>query len=252
MSSDRPEISIVIPAYNEETRLPRTLDRLVEYFGGRKGEWELVVVDDGSRDGTAALVERFLAGRPVGRLVRLGANRGKGGALRAGMLAARGRWILFMDADLSTPLEEMERMRPHFADHEVVSASRRIAGSEILEFQPFYRRFMGRCFTLLSNLAMLHKVSDYTCGFKAFRADAAREIFGRGRIDGWGYDVEILFLATRLGYRLKEVPVRWKNDPQTRVRLLRATLGSFLELLQIRLHDLLGHYRKPVDVREVD
>ncbi len=243
--TDAPSLSVVIPAYNEEKRLPPTLDRAAAYFDARHPDWEPVVVDDGSSDRTADVAEAFLRGRPRGRVIRLPANRGKGGALRAGMQAARGEWVLFMDADLSTPLEEFEKMRRWFETHAVVIGSRKVAGSEILESQPRYRVIMGQGFTVLANLILLSRFTDFTCGFKVFRRDAAQEVFGRAQIDGWGYDAEILFLARRRGFRVREVPVRWRNDPQTRVRLLSATIRSFFELLAVRWNDLLGVYRRP-------
>lgn len=239
-----PAISVVIPAYEEEERLPATLSAVGRHFDRSSEPWELVVVDDGSSDRTAEIAEAFLVGR-VGRVLRLPANRGKGGALRVGMTAARGRWVLMTDADLSTPLATLDRMRRHFESADVVLGSRRVPGAVILEEQPTYRILMGRAFTALANLILATRCRDFTCGFKAFRREAAGRIFGAARIDGWGYDAEVVFLAHRLGYRVAEVPVAWQNDPRTRVRIVSATIRSLLDLLEIRLRDLAGHYRGP-------
>ena len=237
-----PAISVVIPAYDEQERLPATLEAIGAYFDRAFPDWELVIVDDGSRDRTAMIAEEFLASRR-GQLIRLSENRGKGGALRAGMVAASGRWVLMTDADLSTPLEVFDCMSQAFEQGDVVLGSRRIPGAVILEQQPAYRIYMGRVFTALANLILLTRCSDFTCGFKVFRREAAGRIFRAGRINGWGYDAEVVFLAHRFGYRIVEVPVTWENDPRSRVRIVSATIRSFVELLEVRLHDLLGHYR---------
>lgn len=240
----RPRLSVVIPAYNESRRLPGTLDALLRWMAGRDFSVEVVVVDDGSSDGTADLARSRLAGVPHRVLVH-DRNRGKGAGIRTGMLAAEGEYVLFTDADLSTPIEEVERFLPvHAAGVPIVIGTRKSAGAQVLRRQSWLRERMGRVYTRLSNALVCPGITDFTCGFKCFSAEAARAIFPLQREDGWAYDSEILYLARRLGFAVREVPVRWTNDPSTRVRLLRDAAGSFAGLLRIRGRALAGAYRR--------
>ncbi len=237
-------LSIVIPAYNEETRLPATLARLASYVAATSlGETEVVIVDDGSRDGTAALVEDFAHIYPAVRLVRNPGNRGKGYSVRNGVLAAKGEWILFSDADLSTPIEEVEKLLAAVKEKKADGAigSRALDRKLVTVHQSAFREYSGRFFNLVMRLATGLPYADTQCGFKLFRREAAREVFSRVRIPGFGFDVEALFIAQRLRYTMVEVPVRWANAEGTKVTLMNG-LQAFTDLLVVRIHQLRGHY----------
>jgi dolichyl-phosphate beta-glucosyltransferase len=234
---NEPALSVVVPALNEEDRLPRTLERIVSHLSRRREGYELVVVDDGSRDRTAELAQA--AGATV---LRNETNRGKGYAVRRGMLAARGARRLMTDADLSTPIEELDRLCARMDEgHDVVIGSRALPGSRIEVRQPWYRENMGRFFNLFVRALAVPGVTDTQCGFKLFSGAAARDVFSAARLDGFSFDVEVLFLARRKGYRIAEVPVIWRNDAATRVSLLRGFL-AFPDLLRIRANDWRGRY----------
>ncbi len=240
-----PKLSIVIPAYNEELRLPPTLEVLVAWARRQPFACEFVIVDDGSKDKTADVARRSLDGIDH-RVLTHAVNQGKGAGLRTGMTAARGEFVLMTDADLSTPIEEVERfLELHATGVPVVIGTRKAPGANVIRRQSFLRERMGRVFTLLSNVLVCPGVSDFTCGFKSFRADACRDVFSRLRETGWAYDTEVLYLARRLGYEVRELPVRWTNDPSTRVRLLRDAAGSAAGLVRIRTRVLFGRYGLP-------
>jgi len=178
--------------------------------------------------------------------LRLERNQGKGAAVRAGVFQARGRFILFRDADLSTSMQEFDKFRPLLAQGvPVVIGSRRVPGSRIMQPQPWPRETLGRTFSGLCRLLLVPEIHDYTCGFKAFATEAAREIFSRQVIPGWGFDAEILFLASRLGYPISQVPVVWSDDPGTKVRLWLDSLRTLTEILQIQFNRVRGIYRLP-------
>jgi dolichyl-phosphate beta-glucosyltransferase len=235
-----PYLSIVIPCYNEVARLPPTLLRVRDYLASWRRPYEIVVVDDGSSDGTVEAAQQ--AGGPELTILRNPRNRGKGYAVRRGMLAARGERRLMTDADLSTPIEElaplMARMDEGF---DVVIASRAMAGARIEVRQPAYRELMGKLFNLLVRLSAVPGLHDTQCGFKLFRAEAARECFGAAVLDGFSFDVETLFIARRLGYRIAEIPVTWRNDAATRVSTLQGML-AFADVLRIRMNAWRGRY----------
>lgn len=237
-----PRLSIVIPAYNESRRLPPTLDKVKAWARAQPYPVEIVIVDDGSRDGTADLARSALAGLDHQVIVHE-KNRGKGGGIKTGMCAARGEFVLFSDADLSTPIEEAERF---MAEHEkgvpIVIGTRKSQGAQVLKRQNPIRENMGKVFTLLSNWLVCPGISDFTCGFKSFRADACKDIFTKQCEMGWAYDSEVLYLARRLRHEVREVPVRWVNDESTRVNLLRDSVGSLAGLLRIRWRALRGGY----------
>lgn len=238
-------ISIVVPAYNEERRLPSTLDALVRYLAERHFQFaEIVVVDDGSNDGTAALVEKYGAKQPILRLLRNPGNRGKGYSVRHGVLEAAGEWILFSDADLSTPIEEIEKLYAAAQARSAQAAigSRALDRSLIARHQSGLRETAGRFFNLVMRLATGLPFHDTQCGFKLFEARAAREIFRRQRLDGFGFDVEALFIARRQRIRVVEVAVRWSDVEGTKVSALRG-LDAFVDLARIRLHQIAGRYR---------
>jgi len=232
-----PSLSVVVPALNEEDRLPRTLERIGSHLGRRRERYELVVVDDGSRDRTAERAQA--AGATV---LRNETNRGKGYAVRRGMLAARGARRLMTDADLSTPIEELDRLCARMDEgHDVVIGSRARPGARIEVRQPWYRESMGRLFNLFVRALVVPGVTDTQCGFKLFSAAAARDVFSSARLDGFSFDVEVLFLARRKGYRIAEVPVVWRNDAASRVSLVRGFL-AFPDLLRIRANAWSGRY----------
>ena len=235
------KISVVIPVFNEEKRLPKTFSALVElskdpFCSGA----EIIFVDDGSRDGTRKLIENFRSGKNV-KLVSYEKNRGKGFAVRQGMMAADNDYALFLDADMSTPLGELKKFAPFMErGAHVIIGTRKTAGAKILKHQPYLRQKMGEVYTALANLATGARVSDFTCGFKCFSREAVRGIFPHMKIDRWSYDAEILYLATLRNLKIHEVPVSWSNDADSRVRLGKDALQSFTDLLKIRLNKYPG------------
>ena len=234
-------LSVVIPAYNEEAAIAHAVETVHEYLASLDVRHEIVVVDDGSTDGTAALATALARRLPVRLLA--GPHRGKGAAVKLGVLEARGDAVLFMDADLSTPITEWPKFEPWLREgYDVVIGSRKMPGADVRVHQPALREALGRGFTWLSNVILGSSVSDITCGFKCFASAAARRVFALQRLDGWGFDAENLFVAKRLGLRIKEVPVVWTHDGATKVRLGRDVLRSFLELCAIRLGSWRGHY----------
>ena len=229
-----PELSVIIPAYNEAAVIGQTVQAVARYLGGQGISYEVLVVDDGSTDDTVRRVHDLMAAVPSLRL--LGAShRGKGAAVKHGVLAAQGRYVLFMDADYSTRIQEWQQCLPWLQDgYEVVIGSRKMAGATVVKHQSPLREAMGKVFTWLTNELLHTHVTDITCGFKCFRREAAQHLCGLQQMTGWTFDAELLFLARRLGYRLKEVPVMWADDRSTKVRLAADTLRSLTELLRIR------------------
>ena len=236
-------LSLVVPAYNEAPRLPATLPRLIEYAAGLREPVEIIVVDDGSRDGTTEVATEVGRASGLVSVLRSPRNFGKGASVRRGMLAARYADILFTDADLSTPIEEAAKLRAALAGGaDVAIGSRRVAGSDVRVRQPWLRGLAGRTFSRLVSLLLLPGIGDSQCGFKAFRRPAALEIFGRQRLERFGFDAEVLFLARRLGYRVVEIPIIWRDDPRSRVRLVRDSGGMLLDLGRVRLNAWTGRY----------
>lgn len=230
-------LSIVVPAYNEEQRLPNTLERVLAWIAQRNFSLcELIVVDDGSRDQTEAIVTNFAQTHACVRLLSNPDNRGKGYAVRQGMLKAQGEWILYTDADLSAPIDEFEKLSRAACENQaaVVIGSRAVDRSLVEVHQPALRELSGRCFNLVMRAITGLPFRDTQCGFKLYRADAAREIFSRQRQDGFSFDVEDLVIARKLGIRTVEVPVRWANVQGTKVGLHQG-IQSFVDLLKIRL-----------------
>ena len=230
----RPDLSVVIPAYNEETRLPVSLEALAVFLSGRKEPLsvDVVVVDDGSADRTAARAEE--AGRRLGlslRVVRFPENRGKGAAVRAGALAATGKEVLVSDADFSTPIGEWEKLAA--ARVPVAIGSRAVDETLVKEPQPFYRVAMGKLFNLLVRLVAVPGIHDTQCGFKLFSRDAAQAVFSLATVDRFAWDVEALLLARKLGLPIAEIPVLWFDSPDSRVTLLRGA-QAYLDVLRIR------------------
>jgi dolichyl-phosphate beta-glucosyltransferase len=245
-------LSLVVPAYNEEKRLPATLERIAQYLLSRDFSYELLIVDDGSRDETSRVAREFSARHPWARLLRYedaggrAVNRGKGFAVRQGMLASRGRDALFSDADLSTPIEELEKLLPPLSrgDCDIAIASRALPDSNLAVHQPWHREAMGRTFNFFVRRAIHTTVSDTQCGFKAMRGDVARRLFALARVDGFGFDTELIFLAAKKGLRVREIPVTWRHAEESRVSPLTAPLQMMRELLEVRLNDLRGLYEE--------
>jgi glycosyltransferase involved in cell wall biosynthesis len=237
----RSELSIVIPAYNEQARLPYTLSELQAFVCDEKLDCEIIVVDNGSTDATSVVIQQAMARFPTLRLLRTD-RRGKGLAVRTGMLAARGAVALFADADLSWSLEELVRF-PALVTPEtpVVVGSREGQGAQ-RRGEPSYRHLMGRVFNGVVQMLAVPGIDDSQCGFKAFAADAARAIFRRQTIDGFGFDVEVLFLARRLGYGVRVVPLGWEHKHNSRVEPLRDTVGMLADVLRVRLNEWGGRY----------
>ena len=236
-----PFLSVVIPAYNEERRILPTLRQLSGYLGTRPYTWEVLVVDDGSADKTAALVTEFSATHPNFSLLSV-PHGGKGFAVQAGMLQASGAYRFLCDADLSMPIEQLERfLPPKLRDFDVAVGSREILGARRFN-EPRVRHIQGRLFNLFVRFVAVPGVSDTQCGFKCFRGDVAESLFPLQRTSGWGFDVELLFLARMLHLRLMEVPIDWHHDPDSRSRRLRDGLSMGVETLRLRWNARRGRY----------
>jgi glycosyltransferase involved in cell wall biosynthesis len=244
MNSPTLDLSIVIPAYNEERRLPRTLEAIFDYLRGRPYRAEILVVDDGSSDGTCKIVTDLQSRYFPLRLVSNGKNRGKGFSVRHGMLEAVGDIMLFSDADLSTPIEEADKLIAALRDegYDAAIGSRAMDRSLIEVHQSAIREQAGIFFNTMVRWIMGIEFSDTQCGFKAFRRERARIIFGQQRVERFGFDPEILFLAKRHGLRVAEIPVRWSHDPATKVNVAGDGIQMFLELLRIRWTAFRGRY----------
>ncbi len=234
----RPFLSVVIPAYNEETRLGPTLARIKEYLSAQSYHSEILVVDNASSDRTSE------AAREAGAKVIAEPQRGKGAAVRRGMLAAQGEYVLFSDADLSTPIEEVEKlMQALNKGYDVAIASRGLPASRLPVRQPWYRELVGRIGNVLVRLVAVRGIRDTQCGFKLFPRELAQKLFGAQRMTGIAFDMEILFLAQRLGLRIAELPVTWVDSPETRISRVRDSLDALKDLVRIRLGWMLGRYR---------
>jgi len=242
MSSVPPELSIVIPSFNEELRLPVTLADISAYIRASKRETELIVVDDGSTDRTADVANSF-RGEIQGLLVIANKkNRGKGYSVRHGMLEARGRIVLFTDADLSAPIDEADKLIAALADHDVAIGSRALNRSLISVHQSVFREYAGIIFNFIVRAILRLPFVDTQCGFKAFRRDRCRVIFQQQRIERFGFDPELLYLARHHGLSAAEIPVRWAHSPATKVSMWRDSIQMFLDVFIIRWNALTGRY----------
>jgi dolichyl-phosphate beta-glucosyltransferase len=226
------DLSIVIPAYNESLRLGPTLRRVVDYLRQKGVSYEILVVDDGSADNTSEVARQF---EPEGiRVLRQEVNRGKGAVIKVGVLASRGRRVLLVDADLSTPIEDLEKLEPRLGDAQVVLGSRAVADSDILLHQPFYREMMGRIFNLIVQLSGVRGLRDTQCGFKLLEGDVARQLFTELQTERFAYDVELVWLARRRGYKVVEVGVRWADSPASKVNPLTDSVRMFWDVMALR------------------
>jgi glycosyltransferase involved in cell wall biosynthesis len=242
-----PQLSIVIPAYNESARIEATLASVMECVETRHWDAEILVVDDGSTDNTAAIVQKWMARNPHLHLVKNPGNRGKGYSVRNGLLQAAGNIVMFTDADLSAPIEEAELLIEAIdAGADVAIGSRWLDKQKQTVHQPLYRRFFGRCFNWVTRKVIGLPFRDTQCGFKAFRRDTAQTIFRLQTIERWGFDPEILFIARKLKYTIVEVPVTWGHDERSRISYLKDGMKMLEEMGQIRTNSLRGRYDQAI------
>ena len=248
--SPPPAVSVVLPIYNEERTLEPTFEVLVPFLeqlrlpGAAEPNFEVICVDDGSLDRSAKLLKELAKRHAFLRVISLPENRGKGAAVRAGMLAAAGKFSIFMDADLSTPLEEIPRVLGALeSGYDVVLGNRRSPGSHVTRRQPIVREFFGRGFTVITRIFLVPGVEDFTCGFKGFTRDAAQAVFERSTLNGWAFDAELVVIAHVQGLKLVQVPVLWRHEDNTKVRLISAITGSLIDLFRVFIARLQGRYR---------
>jgi dolichyl-phosphate beta-glucosyltransferase len=240
---EAPFLSVIVPAYNEAERIPLTLLDMDKKLSESGFSYEILVVNDGSKDKTAEVVGKMAKTIPHLVLINNEKNQGKGGVVRDGMLAAKGEYRIFTDADNSTTIEQFEKMLPFFKEgYEVVIGSRAVKGAQLEPPQPFYRQLLGRMSNLIIQIVNLPGIWDTQCGFKAFTAEASERVFSLSKVNGWGFDIEALALARSLGYRVKEIPVRWVNDTASHVKL-SAYLKVFVENVKIRAWLIIGSYK---------
>ena len=239
-----PRYSIIVPAYNEAERLGSSLQRMLAYIEESRWSAEIIVVNDGSRDATAGVVKEFAQGNPIVRLIENPGNRGKGYSVRNGMMSASGQFLLFTDADLSSPIEEAPKL---FAAIEsgaadVAIGSRYLKSELQTRKQPIHRRMLGRAFNFALRIILGLSYVDTQCGFKAFNRKAVNTVFPNMKIERWGFDPEILFLAERYGLRVVEVPVSWAHDHRSKISPIRDGVRMFTELMRVRMNSLSGKY----------
>lgn len=233
-------LSVIVPVFNESKRL-QGVEQISSFFKKKAFSTELVIVNDGSSDNTLARLKKLQKTYRFSLLTYY-PNRGKGHAIKIGMLAAKGEYRLFMDIDLSTPLEEFDKFKDWLGKSDVVIGSRKVRSAKLIQRQNPIRENLGKVFTLMSQVVLRMKVTDFTCGFKCFSAKAASEIFSCSQIERWGFDSEILYLAKKRGFKIKEVPVTWRNDTNTKVKFPQDIIRSLNELFQIVINDLTGKY----------
>jgi len=237
-------LSLIIPAYNEEKRLLPTLERVCAYLSTKDFPYEIVVVDDGSTDNTLQITKSIANNNNHINILSNERNSGKGYSVRRGMLSARGEYVFFTDADLSTPIEEIEKCLPYLVNgYDVVIGSRSMPGADIIVHQPWYREKMGKIFNFMVNVVLLRGIVDTQCGFKGFKRDVAKKVFSRCRIDGFSFDVEALYLSRKFDYKIKELPIRWENSTLSKVSPVKHSIQMFKDLLGIKMKDLQGYYK---------
>lgn len=241
-------LSVIFPVYNEEKRLPESLRKIKAYFSQINYPYELIFVNDGSTDQSGSIILKFfqdLASQGVTlrgyRLIDHPHNLGKGAAIKTGVMAAKGDWVLFVDLDLAVPLETINLFFNN-QDADLLIASRRTQGARILTHQNWLREFLGCSFTYLSNLILGTNHTDLTCGFKMIKAPVTRKLFALQKLKTWAYDAEILFLAKKLNYTVKELPVDWSDVKGSKVKFPKDLIQSFIDLLKIRFYNLKGSY----------
>lgn len=250
-----PYLTLVIPCYNEERVIDETLAEVTTYlndhFSSGDRSYEVIVVDDGSSDSTVSIAKSWAERFPNITVLENGVNRGKGYSVRSGILKGKGMYICFTDADLSTPLEEIENGLPYLegleglegGDYDIVIGSRSIEGSNVEVHQPWWRELMGKTFNLFVTALAVRGFKDTQCGFKIFKLEAADRIFSMQRLDGFSFDVEALFIATRFGFRIKEMPVKWINRFESSVNPILHPIQMFRDLIRIKIWNALGRYK---------
>ncbi len=240
---DRVFLSIIIPAYNEEQRLPQTLEEVDRFLRQQSYTYEVIVVENGSTDRTSEVAETFAATHPYVRVMH--SRKGKGAAVKTGVLNARGEYLFICDADLSMPIEEVNKfLPPTLDDYDIAIASREVPGARRYD-EPFYRHLEGRIFNLIVRLLAVPGIHDTQCGFKCFKRDVALDIFPYQTMDGWSFDVEVLYIARKRGYRLVEVPINWYYKANSRINPIRDAIDMLLEVIKIRINAWKGLYDKP-------
>lgn len=236
----KPFLSIIIPVFNEILRIDN-LYEVISFLKKFKFDSEIIVINDGSTDFTLKKLQK-MNNKNNFLIISYQDNKGKGYAIKKGMLSARGEYRLFMDIDLSTPLVELDKFIPYFSKNDVLIGTRKDSKAKLLIRQAKIRESLGKCFTWISKTTLGVKVSDFTCGFKIFSEKSALAIFNKAKINRWGFDAEIIFLSQKMGFNLKEISVVWKNDQRTKVNLLRDIASSLIELVMIRINNLAGDY----------
>lgn len=235
--------SIIIPVYNEEKRIPQHIDEIFSFFNTKSDiRTEIIFVNDGSHDRTKEVLEKYRSSYQF-TFIDYQENKGKGFAIKQGVLKAQGDWVVFFDIDLATPLIEFDNLRTFMdADDEVIIGSRRLETSEIKKKESKLRTFLGHGFTKLSNI-LVPGIKDFTCGFKCFRRDVAQLIFSKARIDRWGFDTELLYIARLQHKRIRQMPVTWAHDTDSKVKVFKAVLSSLSELVQMKWNQVKGLYK---------
>ncbi len=242
--SNTPQLTIIVPSYNEELRLPPSLEKIAAYLSASQRLTEVIVVNDGSKDRTAEVAASFADRITNLRVVENGENRGKGYSVRHGMQEARGEFVLFSDADLSAPIEEADKLISALSESDVAIGSRAIDRDLIEVHESPFREFAGIIFNKIVRIVLRLPFVDTQCGFKAFRRERCGIIFAQQRIERFGFDPELLYLARHHGLKTVEIPVRWAHSPATKVNMMRDSIQMFVDVFTIRWNALLGRYRK--------
>jgi glycosyltransferase involved in cell wall biosynthesis len=238
------QLSIIVPSFNEEARLPASLYLIAAYVSSQNRSAEVLVVDDGSNDRTAEVAASFADRIPNLRVLTNGENRGKGYSVRHGMQEARGEYVLFTDADLSAPIEEADKLLSALRQYDIAIGSRALNRDLIDVHESLFREFAGIIFNRIVRIVLWLPFVDTQCGFKAFRRERCRIIFEQQRIERFGFDPELLYLARHHGLKATEIPVRWSHSPATKINMMRDSIQMFVDVFTIRWNSLLGRYRR--------
>jgi dolichyl-phosphate beta-glucosyltransferase len=236
-------LSIVIPAYNEEKKIGRTLSLIVDYLNKKIFDWEIIVIDDGSRDRTKDIIKRFMGDKRIS-LIGNEKNRGKGYSVKKGILRAQGGFILFSDADLSTPIDEMDKLFLCLRNgYDIAIGSRGLEESKIIIPQFWIRQTMGKIFNLIIRFFILPGIKDTQCGFKLFKGSIAKKVFSLLKIDGFAFDVEVLYIAEKLNLKIKEVPIKWYDSPESKVNPTIDSFKMLIDVCKIKMRSIRKKYR---------
>lgn len=236
------DLSIIIPVFNEERRLPVSLDKIILFLKEKKIKSEIILIDDGSSDKTWSILEKYQKKHHNIKLYRHHTNKGKGAAVKTGMLNSLGRLVLMTDCDLSTPMEELDNLIIHSSKYNIVIGSRRLSEKKLGVMPAKYRTFLGDIYYELLRLILLPSIKDTNCGFKLFSRRTIKPIFKRQQINRWGYDAEVLYIADKLNFSIKEIPVRWTHYNGSKVKIVDAVVKTLYELVQIKINDWVGRY----------